>query len=59
MQKDPVWLFFSAVDDGCLDCNAEVSPKVLRLKSQCVETELLSFFNQKNIKPDLINQSFV
>ena len=38
--KDPVWLFYSALDGEknsvrCLDCNAEVSAKVLRLKSHC------------------------
>ena len=33
--KDPVWNFYSALDDDfrCLDCNAEVSAKVLRLRT--------------------------
>ena len=37
--KDPVWNFYSALDDEkktsvrCLDCNAEVSAKVLRLRT--------------------------
>ena len=39
--KDPVWNFCSALDDEkktfyiirCLDCNAEVSAKVLRLRT--------------------------
>ena len=36
--KDPVWNFYSALDDEkntsvrCLDCNAEVSAKVLKLR---------------------------
>ena len=35
--KDPIWNFYSALNDGknsrgkCLDCNAEVSAKKLRL----------------------------
>ena len=38
--KDPVWNFYSALDDEkktirCLDCNAEVSAKVLRLRTHC------------------------
>ena len=38
-QKNPVWLFYSAFDDArktsnrCMDCNAELSAKVLRWKS--------------------------
>ena len=38
-QKNPVWLFYSAFDDvritsvRCLDCNTELSAKVLRWKS--------------------------
>ena len=36
--KDPVWNFYSALDDEkktirCLDCNAEVGAKVLRLRT--------------------------
>ena len=36
--KDPVWSFYSALDDEkktiwCLDCYAEVSAKVLRLRT--------------------------
>ena len=36
--KDPVWKFDSALDGEkktirCLDCNAEVSAKVLRLRT--------------------------
>ena len=36
--KDPVWNFYSALDHEkktirCLDCNAEVSAKVLRLRT--------------------------
>ena len=39
--KDPVWNFYSALDDEkktsvrFLDCNAEVSAKVLRLRTHC------------------------
>ena len=39
--KDPVWNFYSALDDEkktsvrCLDCNAEVSAKFLRLRTHC------------------------
>ena len=37
--KDPVWNFYSVLDDEkkktirCLDCNAKVSAKVLRLRT--------------------------
>ena len=55
-QKDPVWLFYSAHDDEkktsvrCLDCNAEVSAKVLRLKSHREKcTELMK--NKNKSKP--------
>ena len=38
--KDTVWNFYSALDDEkktirCMDCNAEVSAKVLRLRTHC------------------------
>ena len=56
--KDPIWNFYSALDDEkktvvrCLDCNAEVSAKVLRLKSHMMSTlgrdETVHFF-QYNI----------
>ena len=69
-QKDPVWLFYSAFDDArktsvrCMDCNAELSAKVLRWNFhhekcpwQRQNRSLSSFFNKLNIKPVQISQS--
>ena len=67
--KDPIWLFYSALDDEkktsircldpgilytnrktLLDCNAEVSAKVLRLKSHCEKCQEL-IKNKTKSKP--------
>ena len=50
--KDPIWNFYSALNDQkkilsvrCLDCNAEVSAKVLRLMiSTHGRDEIVHFF---------------
>ena len=53
--KEPVWNFYSALDDEkktsvrCLDCNAEVSAKVLRLRTHREKCPELI----KNEKPSL------
>ena len=58
-QKNPVWLFYSAFDDvrktsvRCMDCNAELSAKVLRWKShqeKCPWQGRNSIFSMDGIK---------